>query len=71
MSIHDYEELAALHAIAKILVQPQELRDQLEQALKEMGAYSGDMAYSGDIIPIISLFFTGLPAFPRWVMWCG
>ena len=41
MSIHDYEELAALHAIAKILAQPQELRDQLEQVLKEMSLRLG------------------------------
>lgn len=36
MSNHNYEELAALHAIAKILAQPWELRDQLEQVLSEM-----------------------------------
>jgi len=36
LSIHNYEELAALHAIARILAHPQELRDQLEQALQEM-----------------------------------
>ncbi len=36
LSIHNYEELAALHAIARILAQPQELKDQLEQALQEM-----------------------------------
>jgi Nif-specific regulatory protein len=36
LSVHNYEELAALHAIARILTQPQELRDQLEQALQEM-----------------------------------
>ena len=41
MSIHEYEELAALHAIAKILAQPQELRDQLEQVLKEMSLRLG------------------------------
>jgi len=33
VSIHSYEELAALHAIAKILAQPGDLRDQLEQIL--------------------------------------
>ena len=33
LSIHNYEELAALHAIARILAQPQELKEQLEQAL--------------------------------------
>ena len=36
ISIHNYKELAALHAIARILAQPQELREQLEQALREM-----------------------------------
>ena len=36
LSIHSYEELAALHAIAKILAQPTDLRDQLEQVLNEM-----------------------------------
>jgi Nif-specific regulatory protein len=36
MSHHNYEELAALHAIAKILAQPWDLRDQLEQVLGEM-----------------------------------
>jgi Nif-specific regulatory protein len=36
LSIHNYEELAALHAIARILAQPQELKDQLERALQEM-----------------------------------
>jgi hypothetical protein len=33
LSIHNYEELAALHAIAKILAQPRDLRDQLELVL--------------------------------------
>ena len=41
LSIHNYEELAALHAIARILAQPQELKDQLEQALKEMSSRLG------------------------------
>lgn len=41
MSIHDYKELAALHAIAKILAQSRELRDQLEQVLKEMNLRLG------------------------------
>ncbi len=41
MSIHSFEELAALHAIAKLLAQPQDLRDQLEQALKEMSSRLG------------------------------
>ena len=36
LSIHNYEELAALHAIARILAQPRELREQLDQALQEM-----------------------------------
>lgn len=36
MSIHNYEELAALHAIAKAVAQPWDLKDQLEQVLKEM-----------------------------------
>ncbi|MEK7243868.1 MAG: sigma 54-interacting transcriptional regulator, partial [Thermodesulfobacteriota bacterium] len=36
ISIHNFEELAALHAVAKILAQPGELRDQIEQALQEM-----------------------------------
>ncbi len=41
LSVHNYEELAALHAIAKILAQPQELRDHLEQVLKEMSLRLG------------------------------
>ena len=41
MSSHDYDELATLHAIAKIMAQSQELRDQLEQALKEMSLRLG------------------------------
>ena len=41
LSIHNYEELAALHAIAKILAQPQELRDHLEQVLREMSIRLG------------------------------
>jgi Nif-specific regulatory protein len=41
LSIHNYEELATLHTIAKILAQPQELRSQLEQALKEMSLRLG------------------------------
>ncbi len=36
MSIHSYEELAALHAIAKLLAQPTDLRDELDQILNEM-----------------------------------
>ncbi|MFH1080898.1 MAG: sigma 54-interacting transcriptional regulator [Pseudomonadota bacterium] len=41
MSTHNYEELAALHAIAKALAQPWELRDQLEQVLSEMNVRLG------------------------------
>ncbi len=41
LSIHNYEELAALHTIAKILAQPQELRDQLEEVLKELSLRLG------------------------------
>ncbi|MDQ5984871.1 MAG: Nitrogen fixation protein VnfA [Syntrophus sp. SKADARSKE-3] len=41
MSDHNYEELAALHAIAKILAQPWDLRDQLEQVLAEMNKRLG------------------------------
>ncbi len=41
LSIHNYEELAALHAIAKILAHSQDLRDQLEQILKEMSGRLG------------------------------
>jgi Nif-specific regulatory protein len=41
LSIHNYEELAALHAIAKTLAQPQDLRDQLEQVLREMSSRLG------------------------------
>lgn len=41
MSIHNYEELAALHAIAKALAQPWDLHDQLEQVLKEMNIRLG------------------------------
>jgi Nif-specific regulatory protein len=41
LSIHTYEELAALHAISKILAQPGDLRDQLEQVLKEMSSRLG------------------------------
>ena len=41
LSIHSYEELAALHAIAKILAQPTELRDELEQVLQEMSSRLG------------------------------
>jgi Nif-specific regulatory protein len=41
LSNHSYEELAALHAISKILAQPGDLRDQLEQILNEMSARLG------------------------------
>jgi len=41
LSIHNYEELAALHAIARILAQPGELRDHLEQVLQEMNQRVG------------------------------
>jgi len=41
LSIHNYEELAALHAIAKILAQPRDLRDQLELVLREMSSRLG------------------------------
>jgi Nif-specific regulatory protein len=41
VSIHNYEELAALHAIAKILANPQDLREQLEQVLHEMSSRLG------------------------------
>jgi Nif-specific regulatory protein len=41
MSKHNYEELAALHAIARILAQPGELRDQLERILQEMNQRVG------------------------------
>jgi len=36
LNTHNYEDLAALHAIAKALAQPWDLRDQLEQVLNEM-----------------------------------
>ena len=41
MSIHTYEELAALHAIAKILARPTDLRDELENVLQEMSSRLG------------------------------
>jgi len=41
MSTHTYEELAALHSIARILAQPWDLKDQLEQVLNEMSARLG------------------------------
>jgi Nif-specific regulatory protein len=41
LSTHNYEELAALHAIAKALAQPWDLRDQLEQILHEMNVRLG------------------------------
>ncbi|MBN2198706.1 MAG: sigma 54-interacting transcriptional regulator [Candidatus Aminicenantes bacterium] len=36
ISAHNFEELATLHAVARILAQPGDLRDQIEQALREM-----------------------------------
>ncbi|HRS97259.1 MAG TPA: sigma 54-interacting transcriptional regulator [Smithella sp.] len=41
LSIHTYEELAALHAIAKILAQPGDLREHLEHILQEMSSRLG------------------------------
>ncbi len=41
MSDHTFEELAALHAVAKALAQSWDLRDQLEQVLGEMSARLG------------------------------
>lgn len=41
LSDHSYEELAALHTISKILAQPGDLRDQLEQILNEMSSRLG------------------------------
>ncbi len=41
MSRFDYEELAALHRIARILTQAGELRDQLEKILEEMSRRLG------------------------------
>ncbi len=41
LSVHNHEELAALHSIAKVLAQPHELRDQLEQVLKELSLRLG------------------------------
>ncbi|HNS54859.1 MAG TPA: AAA family ATPase, partial [Syntrophales bacterium] len=41
MSNLSFEELAALHAVAKALAQPWDLRDQLEQVLGEMSARLG------------------------------
>ena len=38
MSNLSFEELAALHAVAKALAQPWDLRDQLEQVLQERQA---------------------------------
>ena len=36
LSIHNYEELATLHAIARVMAQPRDLRDQLETVLQEL-----------------------------------
>ncbi|MEQ8161424.1 MAG: GAF domain-containing protein, partial [Smithellaceae bacterium] len=41
LSIHTYEELAALHAIARILARPGDLRDQLELVLQELSLRLG------------------------------
>jgi Nif-specific regulatory protein len=41
VSIHSYEELAALHAIAKLLAQPTDLREELDQILNEMHSRLG------------------------------
>jgi Nif-specific regulatory protein len=41
ISIHSYEELAALHAIARILVRPGELHAELAGVLKEMSRLLG------------------------------
>ena len=41
LSIHNYEELASLHAIARILAQPGEMKEQLELALREMSERLG------------------------------
>ncbi len=38
MSIYTYEELATLQEIAKILAQRCDLRDQLEEALRELSS---------------------------------
>ncbi|MBN1663473.1 MAG: sigma 54-interacting transcriptional regulator [Deltaproteobacteria bacterium] len=40
-SVHSYEELAALHAVARILSQPLELRGQFEQVLQIMSSRLG------------------------------
>jgi len=41
MSSHTFEELAALHAVARALAQPWDLRDQLERVLAEMSERLG------------------------------
>ena len=41
LSAHSYEELAALHSISLILASPADLRDQLEQVLREMNMRLG------------------------------
>jgi len=41
MSVHSYQELAALHAIARILAQPGEIKDQLSRILAEMSKRLG------------------------------
>ncbi|MBU2055186.1 MAG: hypothetical protein KJ936_09820 [Proteobacteria bacterium] len=42
LSIHNFEELDALHAIARILAQPRDLREQLEQATERTGMSSNE-----------------------------
>jgi len=41
LSSHSFEELAALHAIARILARPQDLREQMEDVLQEMSTRLG------------------------------
>jgi Nif-specific regulatory protein len=41
ISIHSLDELATLHAVARILAQPGDLRGQIEQALREMSVRLG------------------------------
>ncbi len=41
LSEHTFEELTALHAVARALAQPWDLRDQLERVLAEMSERLG------------------------------
>ena len=41
LSVHSYEELATLHAVAKVMAQPRDLRDQLEAVLQELSSRLG------------------------------